>query len=423
MKNSTYDVIVVGGGAAGMMASIVAARRGASVLLLEKNEFTGMKLRLTGKGRCNVTNDCQARDIIANTPNGGKFLHSVLNMFPPSETIAFFEKLGVPLKTERGGRVFPCSDKAQDIVEALRREMKRCGVVCAHDRAARITTEDDKVSGVIGVHGSYTGHAVILSTGGASYPPTGSTGDGYKIAQKLGHTITELLPSLVPLVEDGDVCSRMQGLSLKNVSISVSDGGKKPVYTGFGELLFTHYGLSGPLILSASAHMREFSKKNYTLTIDLKPALDEQKLDQRLLRDFEKYSNRDFSNALDDLAPRLMIPLLVELSGIPSDTKVNSITKEQRRRLRELLKCFSIKISGTRPLAEAIITSGGVALNEINPKTMQSKIVPGLYFAGEIIDADAYTGGYNLQIAWSTAVCAGSNVCPELGGILWKREA
>jgi len=423
MKSSTYDVIVVGGGAAGMMASIIAARRGARVLLLERNEFTGQKLRITGKGRCNITNDCEPDAVIRNTPTGGKFLHSALAAFPPSETKAFFEKLGVPLKTERGARVFPRSDSAMDVVDALRRAMKSAGVEQRHARVRNITVEDGAVSGADSASAHYSAASVILCTGGVSYPPTGSTGDGYEMARRLGHTIVDPKPSLVPLVEDGDICRRMQGLSLKNVSVSVFDGGKKPVYTDFGELLFTHYGLSGPLALSASSHMRDYSSKKYTFVIDMKPALDEKKLDQRLLRDFEKYSNRDFSNSLDDLAPRLMIPVLIDLSGIPADQKVNSITRDQRRALASLLKSFTVKILGPRPIAEAIITSGGVATGEINPKTMQSKLVPGLYFAGEIIDADAYTGGFNLQIAWSTAVCAGCSVCPELGGVLWKKEA
>ncbi|MBR5381252.1 MAG: NAD(P)/FAD-dependent oxidoreductase [Oscillospiraceae bacterium] len=423
MKSSTHDVIVVGGGAAGMMASIIAARRGARVLLLERNEFTGQKLRITGKGRCNLTNDCEPDVVIRNTPNGGKFLYSALNAFPPSETKAFFEKLGVPLKTERGARVFPRSDSAQDVVLALRRAMKIAGVEQRQARVSDITVSDGAVTGADAASRHYSAASVILCTGGASYPPTGSTGDGYEIARRLGHTIVEPKPSLVPLVEDGNTCSRMQGLSLKNVSVSVYDGGKKPIYTDFGELLFTHFGLSGPLTLSASAHMRDFACKKYTFVIDMKPALDEQKLDQRLLRDFEKYANRDFSNALDDLAPRLMIPVLVDLSGIPADQKVNSITREQRRALAALLKRFTISILGPRPLAEAIITSGGIERSEIYPKTMQSKLISGLYFAGEVIDVDAYTGGFNLQIAWSTAVCAGCSVCPELGGLLWKKEA
>ena len=416
MKDSTHDVIVVGGGAAGMMASITAARRGASVLLLERNEYTGQKLRITGKGRCNVTNDCGPDDVVKNTPNGGKFLYSAMNAFPPSRTVEFFESLGVPLKTERGARVFPVSDRAQDIVDALREAMNKAGVEQRRARVKAVTTENGVVSGVDTDSAHYRAGSVILCTGGASYPATGSTGDGYAIAQKLGHTVVEPKPSLVPLVEDGDICSRMCGLSLKNVTVSVYDGGKRPLFSEMGEMLFTHFGLSGPLTLSASAHMRDFAGRKYTFVIDLKPALDEKKLDQRILRDFEKYANRDFSNSLSDLAPKLMIPVLVELSGIPAEQKVNSVTREQRRELVSLFKNFKIGILGPRPISEAIITSGGVALGEINPKTMQSKLVPGLYFAGEIIDADAYTGGFNLQIAWSTAVCAGSSVCPELGG-------
>lgn len=423
MKSSTYDVIVVGGGAAGMMAAVTAACGGARVLLLERNEYTGKKLRLTGKGRCNVTNDCGPDAVIRNTPNGGKFLYSSLNAFPPSETIAFFEKLGVPLKTERGGRVFPESDRAQDIVDALRNALKSAGAEERRARVRAVTVENGAVNGVVTDSGQYHAASVVLCTGGVSYPATGSTGDGYRIAEQLGHTVVEPKPSLVPLVEDGDYCARMCGLSLKNVSVSVFDGGKKPVYTEMGELLFTHYGLSGPLTLSASAHMRDYTGKKFKFVIDLKPALDEKKLDQRILRDFEKYANRDFSNSLGDLAPRLMIPVLVERSGIPADQKVNSVTREQRKELVSLFKNFTVSILGPRPIEEAIITSGGISLNEINPKTMQSKLIRGLYFAGEIIDADAYTGGFNLQIAWSTAVCAGKSVSRELGGNVWKEEA
>ena len=312
--------------------------------------------------------------------------------------------------------MFPVSDRAQDIVDALRSAMRKAGVEQRRARVSAVTVENGAVDGVDTDSMHYRAASVILCTGGVSYPATGSSGDGYKIAEKLGHTVIEPKPSLVPLVEDGDICSRMCGLSLKNVSVSVYDGGKKPLYSDMGEMLFTHFGLSGPLTLSASAHMRDFSGRKYTFVIDLKPALDEKKLDQRILRDFDKYSNRDFSNSLCDLAPRLMIPVLVDLSGIPADLKVNSVTKDQRRALVSLFKNFKVSILGPRPISEAIITSGGVALSEINPKTMQSKLVPGLYFAGEIIDADAYTGGFNLQIAWSTAVCAANCICRELGG-------
>lgn len=405
-----YDVVVIGGGAAGMLTAAAAAERGLSVLLLEKNDRLGKKLRITGKGRCNVTNDCSVREAVENIPTGGRFLMSALNGFTSQDTIALFEKLGVPLKTERGGRVFPVSDKAADIVTALSRYLDRTGAEFERCAAESIRIKEGHVDAVIGSKGIFECRTAVLCTGGVSYPQTGSTGDGYKIAAALGHTIIPPKASLVPLVTSPDICRRMQGLSLRNIRLTVSDGGKKPVFEDFGELLFTHFGVSGPLALSASAHMRDFLNKKYTIHIDLKPALDEKKLDERLLRDFEKYHNRNFSNALGDLASKMMIPVLVELSGIPPETKVNSITREQRSRLLRLFKCFSLDVAGPRPVEEAIITSGGVDTREINPKTMESKRIKGLYFAGEIIDADAYTGGFNLQIAWSTAYAAATHI-------------
>ena len=393
-----------------MLSSAIAAERGFSVLLIEKNEFTGKKLRITGKGRCNVTNNSSAREVIDNIPTGGKFLYGAVSGFPPERVMAMFEDMGVPLKTERGNRVFPVSDKAGDIVAALNRRMKKAGVEIVKDRALEILADEGVVVGVKTPTEVFNCRNVILCTGGASYPLTGSDGGGYKMAEKLGHTICDIRPSLVPLAEDGDDCGKMQGLSLRNVSVTVRDGGKKPVFTGFGELLFTHFGISGPLALSASAHMRDYENKKYWVEIDLKPALDEKTLDARILRDFEAQSNKDFGNSLGGLASRMMIPVIIERSGIPPDTKVHSITKQQRRRLLELFKCFRVDISGPRPVSEAIITSGGVDLKEINPKTMESKIVAGLYFAGEIIDADGYTGGYNLQIAWSTAYAAAMHI-------------
>ena len=405
-----FDVIVIGGGAAGMLAAAMSAEFGSNVALIEKNEFMGRKLRITGKGRCNVTNNSPVRQVIENIPTGGKFLYGAISSFSPEDVMFMFqEKMGIPLKTERGGRVFPVSDKATDIVDALYRRVKNAGVRIIRAVAKEVITADGAVCGVKTDKGSYECKSVILCTGGASYPLTGSDGSGYVIARKLGHTIVEPRPSLVPLVEDGDYCSRMQGLSLRNVAVKVFDDGKKPVFEGFGEMLFTHFGVSGPLALSASSHMRDFKNKSYRMQIDLKPALDEKTLDARLLRDFEAMSNKDFSNVLGGLASRMMVPVLIERSGIPADTKVHSITKEQRKTLLELLKCFEIKIEGPRPISEAIITSGGVDTKEINPKTMESKLISGLYFAGEIIDADAYTGGYNLQIAWSTARAAAMN--------------
>ena len=400
------DVLVIGGGAAGMLASSVAAENGARVVLVEQNDKLGKKLCITGKGRCNLTNNRPVAGIIDNIPNGGRFLHSVLNLFSPADTMALFETLGVPLKTERGNRVFPRSDSASDIVEALISYMADNDVKIKHGKALGIIAENGRITGAEASCGKISCNSLILATGGKSYPATGSTGDGYTLAGALGHTISPLRGSLVPLEAEPGTCGKMQGLTLKNVRLSVFDGGSKPIFEEFGELLFTHFGLSGPLALSASAHMRDYDNKKYHVHIDFKPALDEKKLDMRILRDFEKYSNRDFINALGDLLSRLSIPVIVEKSGIPPDAKVHSISREQRLRLVRLLKAFRIDISGPRPVEEAIVTSGGVALREITPKTMESKIVRGLYFAGEIIDADAYTGGFNLQIAWSTAVAA-----------------
>lgn len=406
-----YDVIVIGGGASGMLASGLAAERGFRVLLLEKNERLGMKLRITGKGRCNVTNDCSVREVLENIPTGGRFLNSAVNGFSPRDVMGFFEKLGVPLKTERGNRVFPVSDNASDIVSALRRYGETNGVTVKKGTAKAIRLKDGNVCAVMASDEKIDCRTAVLCTGGVSYPLTGSTGDGYKIASDLGHKIIQPKASLVPLDAAPEICSRMQGLSLKNVQLTVRDvTAKKPVYEDFGEMLFTHFGVSGPLVLSASAHMRDFQNKKYEISIDLKPALDEKKLDARLLRDFEKYANRDFSNALTDLASKIMIPVLVDLSGIPPETKVNSITREQRSKLLNLFKNFRLDVHGPRPIDEAIITSGGVDVREINPTTMESKLIKGLYFAGEIIDADAYTGGFNLQIAWSTAFAAASHI-------------
>ncbi len=398
---------MIGGGAAGMMAAITAAAEGAAVKVLERNPKVGRKLYITGKGRCNVTNHCSAEEVLRSTPCNGKFLYSCMERFPPAETIAFFERLGVALKTERGNRVFPVSDQAADIIDALLREMRRRRVELVETRAVGLLTDGGTVRGVVTERGEFTGDAVILATGGVSYPLTGSTGDGYEMARALGHTIVAPKGSLVPLCSDDPCCPRMQGLSLKNTGLKVKNEKGKVVYQDQGELLFTHFGLSGPMILSASAHLRRFDRERYTLFLDLKPALNEEKLDERLLRDFEEKSNRDFINALDGLLPRAMIPVMVERSGIPPETKVHSITRGQRRRLLELLKCFPIALTGPRPVEEAIVTSGGVKVSEIDPKTMQSKLAPGLFFAGEVIDVDAYTGGFNLQIAWATGHAAG----------------
>lgn len=411
----TSDMIVIGGGAAGMMAALAAADRGCSVLLLERNAKVGRKLYITGKGRCNVANDCSVPEVLQHVPRNPKFLMSAVTRFPPEAVKAFFEGLGVPLKTERGNRIFPQSDRAADIIDVLFQALRRKRVSLVEDRAVRLLTDEEgRISGVKGEHGSYSARAVILATGGASYPLTGSSGDGYEMAAAVGHTIVPPKPSLVPLVAEGEDCRRMQGLSLRNVAVKVKNQKKKVIYAEQGELLFTHFGLSGPLILSASAHMRDFEKDHYQVIIDLKPALDEEKLEQRLLRDFAELANQDFHNVLEGLLPRLMVPVMVERSGIPGDTKAHSITKAQRRRLLEELKGFRIDIAGPRPLAEAIITSGGVKVSEVDPHTMASKRLPGLYLAGELLDVDAYTGGFNLQIAWSTGRAAGEGAAQFL---------
>ena len=402
------DIVVIGGGAAGCMAALTAARKGASVIILERNQKLGRKLYITGKGRCNVTNDCAPDEVLKNIPHNGRFLTSSVTRFPPASVKELFTALGVKLKTERGNRVFPESDKAADIIDALLMGLRRAGVEIREERAADIRSAGDELR-VHTERGEYRCKAVILATGGVSYPLTGSTGDGYQMAAALGHTIIPPKPSLVPLVAEGDLCRRMQGLSLRNVAIKVKNSKKKVIYQEQGEMLFTHFGLSGPLILSASAHMRDFDKDHYTVWIDMKPALDEKTLDARILRDLGENPNREFHNVLDGLVPRLMVPVLAELTGIPDGTKANSVTREGRRRLLELLKNFPVEITGPRPVEEAIVTSGGIKVTEVDPKTMQSKLVKGVYFAGEMLDADAYTGGFNLQIAWSTGHAAGES--------------
>lgn len=393
-----------------MMAAATAAENGKKVILLEWQKFCGRKLRITGKGRCNVTNNCEIKAFMQNVPGNAKFLYSSLSRFSTADTIAMFERLGVPMKTERGNRVFPVSDNAHDVANAMEKYMRRVGVKIMSARAEEILTEDGTVCGVKTDKGIIECSAAAICTGGVSYPLTGSTGDGFAMARELGHTVTGLRPSLVPLESDDDYCAEMQGFSLKNVTLTVYDSKNKVVYTEMGEMMFTHFGVTGPLVLSASAHMRDFENEKYRLSIDLKPALDEKKLDARILRDFEKYQNREFCNALGDLAGRTMIPVLVRLSGIPADMRVNSITKEQRKALLQLFKAFPVSVSGTRPVSEAIVTAGGVSVKEVDPRTMQSKIVQGLYFAGEVLDLDAYTGGFNLQIAWSTGFVAGQSM-------------
>jgi len=407
-------VAVIGGGAAGMMAAIVSAKSGASVTLFEKMKFTGTKLRITGKGRCNLTNNCSVNEIIENIPTNPRFMYAALAAFPPEKVMNFFEDAGVPLKTERGNRVFPVSDKASDIVEALRREMRSCGVRVIFDRVTDILVKNSdsgvEISGikVASRPDVLSFDRVIVATGGLSYPLTGSDGDGYAFAEKLGINVIPAKPSLVPLEICERFCRDMQGLALKNISVravEVSSG--KTLYEDFGEMLFTHFGVSGPVILSMSAHLRDIKPEKYKIFIDLKPALDEKTLDKRLISDFEKEKNKNFINSLSALLPAKMISVFVTRSGILPERKVNSITKVERAKLLSLLKSFELTVKSPRPIAEAIITSGGIDIREINPKTMESKLIPGLYFAGEIIDVDAYTGGFNLQIAWSTGYLAG----------------
>lgn len=400
------DLVVIGGGAAGLMLAATASSRGLRVTVLDTNQKLGRKLRITGKGRCNLTNNCDVRTMMANMPGDGRFLYSALSRFSPADVMAWFEARGLRLKTERGNRVFPVSDNANDVAETLLRECRRYDVRFLRTKAKAVVSEDGRVSGVVTEEGGIACRAAAVCTGGLSYPLTGSTGDGYRFARSFGHTLTAPQASLVPLESKDGYCAEMQGFSLKNVTLSAYED-ERLIYRELGEMLFTHFGVSGPLVLSASAHMRHMDSRSYRLEIDLKPGLDEKKLDARLLRDFEKYANRAFKNALVDLAGQSMIPVLIRLSGIPEETKVHDITREQRQRLLRLLKAFPVSVSGKRPIDEAIVTAGGVNVREINPRTMESKLLPGLYFAGEVLDLDAYTGGFNLQIAWSTAYTAG----------------
>ena len=401
-------VVVAGGGAAGMMAAIAAARAGAEVLLLEPNEKVGRKLYITGKGRCNVTNNCGREALLASIPRNGKFLYSAFSRFGPADVTAFFEELGTPLRTERGNRVFPASGRAADIVDALFFELRRRGVELRRDRLTGLSVEDGRLTGLTTERsGAVSGFgALILATGGASYPRTGSTGDGYALARSAGHTITPIRGSLVPLESDDPCCAQMQGLSLRNVELAVREVGGRTVFRERGELLFTHFGLSGPLVLSASAHL-DSGGASYAAAIDWKPALDVQTLDARLLRDFAARANQDCANALGGLVPRSAVPVMAERAGIPLDAKVHEIRKGQRRALLAALKDFAVPLRGARPVEEAVVTSGGVAVGEVDPKTMASKRARGLYFAGEVLDVDGYTGGFNLQIAWSTGYAAG----------------
>ncbi len=406
MPNTDLPIAVIGGGAAGLLAAGRACEDGASVLLFEGNAKLGRKLAITGKGRCNVTNDCSAPEILQNVTRNARFLYAAMSAFPPSQTMELFEELGVPLKTERGRRVFPVSDRAADIVDALSRYAQKARVI--HERVTEILVDGEGVTAVKTAVGTYPVRAAILATGGRSYPLTGSDGAGYRIAKKLGHTVTPLSPSLVPLVSSDSAAPAMMGLSLKNVGLRILPAaGGKVLYEDFGEMLFTHFGLSGPMVLSASAHLHGTDISTLVAEIDMKPALDDKTLDARLCSDFSKYANRDFANALGDLLPSAMIPVMVERTGIDGQKKVHSITKEERKKLLFCIKHFQVALSGFRPIEEAIVTSGGIEVKEVDPKTMMSKLVPGLFFAGEILDVDAYTGGYNLQIAFATGAAAG----------------
>ena len=406
--SQVYDVIVVGGGAAGMFSAATAASCGNKVLLLEKTQRWGWKLSITGKGRCNVTNDCPPEEVLKNVPTNPRFLYSALWVYPPEKVMEKFQELGVPLKTERGQRVFPVSDKAGDVVNALVSYVDAAGVERRRATVTELLTEDGRISGVRAGYEIFCGKSVILATGGMSYPNTGSTGDGYEMAGKLGHSVTAISGSLVPLEIIGGECRNLAGLSLRNVGLTLWGKKKKPIYQDFGEALFMNYGLSGPIILSASAHMEE---KNgpYSLELDLKPALDEKKLDARLLRDFEERKNEKIYDGLRGILPAQLIPMILDRCGIPTTQMVNSITREERRSILETVKHLRFEVSGKRPVEEAIITHGGIPVKEVDPGTMESKLVKGLYFAGEILDVDAYTGGFNLQIAWSTAYVAGSS--------------
>ncbi|HJD22976.1 MAG TPA: NAD(P)/FAD-dependent oxidoreductase [Firmicutes bacterium] len=412
-KNTDRKLVVVGGGAAGLMAAYAAAKRGLSVTILERNARMGRKLLITGKGRCNITNNCSVPDFIANVPQNGRFLFGAVSSFTPQDMMAFLEESGLPVKTERGNRVFPCSDKARDVVDTLVGAVRRAGCRFVTGRAEDLLLAEGACRGVRLEGGEeLEADAVIVCTGGLSYPLTGSTGDGYRLAEQAGHTVIPPRPSLVPLVCREEWCREAQGLSLRNVALRVVDTRRdKTVTEDFGEMLFTHFGVSGPMALSASAHMREMEPGRYRLLIDLKPALSPEQLDARLVRDFRENRNRDFSNSLGALLPRSLCPVVVALSGIRPQEKCNAITKEQRRSLAGLLKALPLTVEGFRPVEEAIVTSGGVKVSELNAKTMESKKAKGLYFAGEVLDVDAYTGGFNLQIAFSTGVAAGRHAC------------
>lgn len=403
-------VIVVGAGPAGMIAAGTLAKSIKKVILIEKNKFLGKKLRITGKGRCNITNNADIEDFIANVPTNPRFLYSAFYSFTNQDIINLLNNLGVETKVERGERVFPVSDSAKDVADALKKYALQKNVELVNCEVLDILVENSTVTGVKTTKGKIDADAVILATGGKSYPLTGSDGKGYKMAEKLGHTIITPKPSLIPIVTHEKWVSDLMGLSLKNIEISVFNQKGKKIYTDFGEMLFTHFGISGPVVLSASAHMKNIEKENYKISIDLKPALDSEKLDKRICRDFEEFKNKHLINALDELLPKALIPVIIKLSGIDPHKSVNSITKEERLTLLKNIKELTLSAKAFRPIDEAIITSGGIKVSEINPSTMESKIVSGLYFAGEIIDVDAYTGGFNLQIAYSTGYLAAQSI-------------
>lgn len=404
-------IIIIGGGAAGLIASATAAKRGEDVTVIEKNSRPARKVMITGKGRCNVTNACfDLDDLINSVVTNKRFMYSAFSSFMPYDTIALIEEMGVPTKIERGNRVFPESDKAVDIVDALVKNAKQSGVKFVEGTVTSFNTENNVIKSVNLADGTIVdGDAFAICTGGMSYQSTGSTGDGYRLAESVGHSITDIEPALISLVASNGFVPKLQGLSLRNISIKLLDG-EKEIYSDFGEMLFTHYGVSGPVILSASSHMTHPKEHNYKIVIDLKPALDEQTLDKRIQRDFAENTNKDFINSLSKLLPNKLIPVIVKLSGIEPSEKVNQITKVQRQNLVHFLKNFTVNISDFRPINEAIITSGGVDVKEINPKTMGSKIIDNLFFAGEVIDVDAYTGGFNLQVAFSTGYLCGMNI-------------
>ena len=409
MNHLSADAVVIGGGAAGCMCAVMAAENGKQIVLLEPNRQLGRKLRITGKGRCNVTNQCDIKRVMENMPGDGRFLFSALNAFPPEQVMDFFKDAGVSLKTERGNRVFPVSDNANDIADALSNLINKRNVTVIHEKAVNIELDNGMVSKVITKNTEIDTNCCAICTGGLSYPKTGSDGSGYLLAENLGHVIADCHPSLVPLESDDKCCQQLQGLALKNVKITAMEDGRA-IFREQGEMLFAHFGVTGPIVLSASAHMRNFGKALYIIEIDFKPALDDDTLEKRVLRDFDKYKNKSIGNALVDLLPHAMIPVMLNRMGVPRAKPVHEITKQERKSLIHLLKHFSISISGTRPFDEAIITAGGVKTIDINPRTMESKIVQGLFFAGEIMDLDAYTGGFNLQIAWSTGFVAGKTI-------------